>query len=131
MARLLRSKSEVMVAFGACSGQGGIPALSNLHGRERHMRTNYLDSPSLDNPSGIRPARGRWCRKESWNFRSFFDTVLTLEQVVPVDYFIPGCPPESHQIWAVIEAVIAGKPCPRREARWEAAVRRCARNASG
>jgi len=32
--------------------------------------------------------------------------------VVPVDYFIPGCPPESHQIWAVLEAVIAGKPLP-------------------
>lgn len=112
MARLLRSKSEVLVAFGACSGQGGIPALSNLHGREQHMRTNYLDSPSLDNPSGTRPALRTVVPEGELELPEFFETVLTLEQVVPVDYFIPGCPPESHQIWAVLEAVIAGKPLP-------------------
>jgi F420-non-reducing hydrogenase small subunit len=30
----------------------------------------------------------------------------TLDQVVDVDYFMPGCPPESHQIAAVVELVI-------------------------
>ena len=36
-----------------------------------------------------------------------FNPVLrTLNQVVPVDYFMPGCPPESHQIAAVIDLVI-------------------------
>ena len=30
----------------------------------------------------------------------------TLDQVVDVDYFMPGCPPESHQIAAVIDLVI-------------------------
>ncbi len=32
--------------------------------------------------------------------------VRTLEQVVPVDYYMPGCPPESHQIGAVIDLVV-------------------------
>jgi F420-non-reducing hydrogenase small subunit len=36
-----------------------------------------------------------------------FNPVLkTLAQVVPVDYYMPGCPPESHQIAAVIDLVI-------------------------
>jgi F420-non-reducing hydrogenase small subunit len=30
----------------------------------------------------------------------------TLDQVVQVDYYMPGCPPESHQIAAVIDLVI-------------------------
>jgi F420-non-reducing hydrogenase small subunit len=30
----------------------------------------------------------------------------TLDQVVDVDYYMPGCPPESHQIAAVIDLVI-------------------------
>jgi len=112
MARLLRRKSEVLVAFGACAGQGGIPALSNLHGREQHMRTNYLDSPSVENPSGVRPAVQTRVPEGELELPDFLEAVQTLDQVVPVDYFIPGCPPEPHQIWAVIEAVIAGKTLP-------------------
>src|SRR5579872_486742 len=37
MAHLMRAKSELLVAFGSCSGAGGIPALSNLHGRDAHF----------------------------------------------------------------------------------------------
>ena len=36
----------------------------------------------------------------------FKPVVQTLDQVVDVDYFMPGCPPESHQITAVVELVI-------------------------
>jgi F420-non-reducing hydrogenase small subunit len=35
-----------------------------------------------------------------------YPVVRTLDQVVPVDYHMPGCPPESHQIAAVIDLVI-------------------------
>jgi F420-non-reducing hydrogenase small subunit len=114
MAQLLRAKSQILVAFGACSGQGGIPALSNLHGREAHMRTNYIDSPSVQNPAGVRPVVRTEAPEGELELPEFYDTVLTLDQVTTVDYFIPGCPPEPHQIWAVIEAVIAGKPLPPR-----------------
>ncbi len=38
---------------------------------------------------------------------AFYTTVKSLEQVVDVDYTIPGCPPEPPQIWAVLEAVVA------------------------
>jgi hypothetical protein len=55
MARLMRAKSQLLIAFGACACMGSIPALSNLHSREAHLRTNYLDSPSLDNPAGTLP----------------------------------------------------------------------------
>jgi F420-non-reducing hydrogenase small subunit len=37
---------------------------------------------------------------------TLYPMIRTLEQVVPVDYFMPGCPPESHQIAAVIDLVI-------------------------
>ena len=42
----------------------------------------------------------------------FYDRVRSLAQVVEVDYYIPGCPPESHQIWSVVKAVIDGNPLP-------------------
>jgi F420-non-reducing hydrogenase small subunit len=43
---------------------------------------------------------------ELWN------TVKALDQVVPVDYYVPGCPPQPHQIWKVMEYIISGKPLP-------------------
>jgi F420-non-reducing hydrogenase small subunit len=36
----------------------------------------------------------------------FYPVLKTLDQVVDVDYFMPGCPPESHQIAAVVDLVI-------------------------
>ena len=36
-----------------------------------------------------------------------YDTVKSLPQVVDVDYVIPGCAPEAHQVWGVLEAVTA------------------------
>jgi F420-non-reducing hydrogenase small subunit len=45
-----------------------------------------------------------------------WNTVRTLPQVVDVDVIIPGCPPQSDQIAAVVEAVIGilqtGAPLP-------------------
>ena len=112
MARLMRAKSQLLVAFGACSSMGAIPALSNLHSRQAHMRTMYLDSPSLHNPAGTVPALRTAMPEGELELPEFFETVQSLPQVVAVDYFIPGCPPESHQIWNVVESVIRGTALP-------------------
>jgi len=114
MARLMRAKSQLLIAFGACACMGSIPALSNLHSRQAHLRTNYLDSPSLDNPSGTLPALGSAMAEGELELPEFLETVQSLAQVVPVDYSIPGCPPEPHQIWNVVEAVIRGATLPPR-----------------
>ena len=112
MAVLLRAKTQILVAFGACSGQGGIPALSNLHLREEHMRANYLDCPTVDNPGRVLPQVRTAVPEGDLELPAFFETVKTLAQVVDVDYFMPGCPPEPHQIWTVVEAILSGNPLP-------------------
>jgi F420-non-reducing hydrogenase small subunit len=103
-----------LIAYGSCSAQGSIPALSNLSTRADHIRTNYLDSPSLDNPLGVVPQPVTRMPEGELELPAFFETVKTLSQVVEVDYFLPGCPPESHQIWALVECVIQGEPLPLR-----------------
>ena len=40
------------------------------------------------------------------NIPKMYPVLQTLDQVVDVDYYMPGCPPESHQIAAVIDLVI-------------------------
>lgn len=112
MAHLLRKKSQVLIAFGSCSYEGCIPGLSNLHSKSEHFKTIYLDNPTIDNPRGILPQPETELPEGTLNIPSFYNRVKTLSQIVEVDYFIPGCPPEAHQIWSVVEAVIQGKPLP-------------------
>jgi F420-non-reducing hydrogenase small subunit len=106
MAHLLRQKSKVLVAFGSCAYEGCIPALSNLTTREATLKTIYLDNVSLDNPEGTLPQESTEVDVGELTLPSFYHTVKSLDQVVPVDYYIPGCPPEPHQIWAVLQVVV-------------------------
>src|SRR5512136_3119531 len=56
MAKLLRHKSNTLVAFGSCAHEGCIPGLANLSTRAEIFDTVYKgDSPTLDNPQGVVP----------------------------------------------------------------------------
>jgi len=107
MARLLRQKSKVLVAFGSCAHEGCIPALSNLTSKQAILETVYKDNPSTENPDGILPGLTEEVPEGILELPDFYNRVKTLDQVVAVDYTLPGCPPEPHQIWAVLQAVIA------------------------
>ena len=107
MAHLLRKKSKVLVAYGSCAYEGCIPALANLTSAEAIFKTVYHDNPSIDNPDGVQPQLVSQVPEGELSLPAFYNTVKSLDQVVPVDYFIPGCPPEPPQIWAVLEAVVA------------------------
>jgi F420-non-reducing hydrogenase small subunit len=112
MALLLRRKSRLLIAFGACAAYGGIPALSNFHARSEHLRAIYLEGPTLDNPAGVIPRESTDTPQGALRLPAFFERVKTLRDVVEVDYSIPGCPPESAQIWNVIEAIVGGRELP-------------------
>lgn len=106
MARLLRRKSRLLVAFGSCAAEGCIPGLANLSSRDDIFETAF-GTVSTENPDGIRP-QPEWEAPEGVLHLAAFEPVLrTLDQVVPVDYTIPGCPPESEQIAAVLDVLVA------------------------
>jgi F420-non-reducing hydrogenase small subunit len=107
MANLLREKTKVLVAFGSCAYEGCIPALSNLTSKAETLSTVFLDNPSIDNPDRILPQPSYQAPEGELTIPVFYETVKSLDQVVNVDYFIPGCPPEPHQIWAVLQVVVA------------------------
>jgi len=108
MAQLLRRKSQVLVAFGSCAHEGGIPGLANLYDRQSIFQYVYRDSPSVDNPNGVLPQPEFEAPEGTLHLPVFYDTLKTLDQTVDVDYYVPGCPPEAENIWAVVEAVVAG-----------------------
>src|SRR5512136_2514197 len=105
IARLLRRKSKILVAFGSCANEGCMPALANLSNIKEIVDTAFT-TPTTDNPQNIRPSTSFTVPEGELHIPTLYPVVRTLDQVVPVDYYMPGCPPESHQIAAVIDLVI-------------------------
>jgi len=111
MVELLRRKSQLLIAFGACAHLGGIPSLANLFPREQILRWVYDEAPSTD--GGTRP-QVRWQAPEGeLTLPSFHKRVRSLHQVVPVDYYLPGCPPPVALVTEALEALLSGNLPPR------------------
>jgi F420-non-reducing hydrogenase small subunit len=108
IAKLLRAKSKIMVAYGSCSYEGCIPGLANLTNREGVFHRAYIETPSTDNPNNTLPQTSYQMPEGELTLPEFYDTVRTLAQTVEVDYFVPGCPPVGKQTWAVLEAIVQG-----------------------
>jgi F420-non-reducing hydrogenase small subunit len=105
IAHLLRRKSQILVAFGSCACEGCIPGLANLYSRKALLDTVF-STPTTDNPDAIRPQPVYAVPEGEIHIPYLYETVKTLDQVVPVDYYMPGCPPESKQIAVVVGLVI-------------------------
>jgi F420-non-reducing hydrogenase small subunit len=115
MAQLFRRKSKVLVAFGSCAQEGGIPGMGNTSDRKTIFDTVYKEGSSTgpDNPKDVRPQHEAQVPEGTLHLPVFYDTLKTLDQTVEVDYYLPGCPPEADKIWAAITAILEGKLPPR------------------
>jgi len=113
IAKMLREKSKVMIAYGACAYEGGIPGLANLFNREMIFERAYIETESTDNTEKIFPQTSFQVPEGELTLPVFYDTVKTLRQTVDVDYIVPGCPPEEKTTWLALEALIEGKLPPK------------------
>ncbi len=93
MAHLLRRKSQYLIAYGACAHLGGIPSLANQFSREQLLRYVYEETPTIANEAKTRPQTSVKNNGHTLALAEFRDVVRTLDQVVEVDYYVPGCPP--------------------------------------
>ncbi len=108
MAHLLRRKTQYLVAFGSCACEGCIPGLANLSTPQQIFDAAY-QTVSTDNPQNVRPQFTWKAPEGELHIPAFYPVLKTLDQVVPVDYYMPGCPPESHQIAAVLDLILAAR----------------------
>ncbi len=109
MAKLLRQKSGLVVAFGSCAHLGGIPGLGNFCTRESIFERVYRETPSTENPEGTLPQENTDIGIGELTLPEFYDTVKTLDQTIPVDYYLPGCPPPPDSVMNAINAILKGK----------------------
>ena len=96
--KMLREKSKVLIAFGACACHGGIPALANFSSRDEILQRVYIEAPSNANEQKTLPQLKTNVPEGELDLPELFDTVKTLAQVVPVEYYVPGCPPTAEAL---------------------------------
>ena len=104
--KLLRQKSKVFVAYGACASMGGIPGLANLVPRDEIFERAYLTNPSIEPGNRTIPLAESSVNGHKLEIPKFYERVYKLDQVVDVDYYVPGCPPQPDQCKAAVLALV-------------------------
>ncbi|MEW5722588.1 MAG: oxidoreductase [Thermodesulfobacteriota bacterium] len=107
LAGLLRRKSELVLAVGACASLGGTPALANFRTKEDLFTWVYREAPTVVNPQGVYPQTKSLVNGCVLTLPEFFSHVYSLNQVIDVDYYLPGCPPPPDLIANAVNAVLA------------------------
>jgi NAD-reducing hydrogenase small subunit len=97
-----RKHCNILIACGDCATMGGIPALRNNIPLKECMDEAYKNSPSVYNPKNIMP--------NDKELPLLLNKVYPCQEVVKIDYFLPGCPPSADTIWQALVALLNNKP---------------------
>lgn len=111
--KLLREKCPLVVAFGSCAHLGGIPGLANDKTRQQILANKYLRSPTVDNPDGTLPQTETQIDGYELELPVFYKRANALDQVIDVDYYLPGCAPPPNLIMDAIQAILKGELPPK------------------
>lgn len=113
MVELLRKKSQLVVAFGSCAHLGGIPGLSNFYPSKNSLEMAYIKSVSTENPDKIIPQIKTQVKEGELTLPRYLDRAYALDQVIDVDYYLPGCSVPKDLILNAITAILEGKLPPK------------------
>ncbi len=101
--RHFRDNCDVLISVGACAVWGGIPAMRNVYDVDDCLKEAYLDSPTA--VPGAKPVIPLHP-----DIPILTTKVHPCHEVVHMDYFLPGCPPEADAILTVLDDLINGRP---------------------
>ena len=97
--REFRARCRILVAVGQCALTGGVPALRNGISLKECLEEAYVRGIGVDEP-GI---------PNDPELPLLLNRVHPVHEIVPVDYFLPGCPPPAEAFWELLHALIHGR----------------------
>ncbi len=96
-----RKNCDILIAFGECAIMGGIPAMRNFLPLEECLKEAYLDGITSEIAADIIPGHE--------DIPKLLNNVYPCSEIVKVDYYIPGCPPNAQHIWKVVKSLLLGQ----------------------
>ena len=97
-----RKHCDILIALGECAIMGDIPAMRNMVPLKECLDEAYLNGPTVHNPSKQIP--------NDPEIPLLLNKVYPCNEVVKIDYFLPGCPPSADTIWQALTALLNNKP---------------------
>jgi len=97
IAKEIRKKSKILIAFGSCAIYGGIPALANSF-TSQEILTKYYGSEENK--------RLAYSKNE---LPLLLDRCYAIDEKIKVDVVFPGCPPHPDKINNAIISLLDGK----------------------
>ncbi len=97
--REFRANCTTLVAVGACAINGGVPAMRNYFDLQECLQEVYLNGAGVTNPQ----------IPDDIELPLLLDKVYPINEVVHIDYFLPGCPPSADAFLQLLEPLLAGQ----------------------
>jgi NAD-reducing hydrogenase small subunit len=96
-----RKHCNILISLGECAIMGGLPAMRNGIPIKECLREAYLTGPSVTaNTEHIIP--------NDPELPMLLDKVYPCQEIVKIDYYLPGCPPSADLIWETLVALLKG-----------------------
>jgi len=113
LAKVMRRKCKILIAFGICASLGGIKGLVNLHTQKELLEKAYINTLSTENPEGELPQTKCTVHGKYELELPVLKPAKALDQVVEVDYYVGGCPPHYEHIKKILESLLSGDLPPK------------------
>ncbi|GJL74495.1 NADP oxidoreductase [Nitrosomonas sp.] len=97
--REFRVNCKVLIAVGACAINGGVPAMRNYFDLRECLEEVYLHGVGVTNPQ----------IPDDTELPLLLDKVYPVQEVVHIDYFLPGCPPPADAFLQMLMPLLDGK----------------------